>query len=406
MSRISSLTSGVFLFSCAVTAHAADFNIDRLQRVDDMAREYVDGGLLPGVMWGVVSADKVIHRSVVGEYHAEDLFRIYSMTKPVTVVAVLMLMERGQLLLTDPVSRYLPEFASIKVRQDGSDRPVIRPLTLRHLLTHTGGVSDESYPGELSKLYEAAKLDEADSLADFAGRVAALPLFDDPGAAWRYGVGFDLLARVVEVISGQPFDRFLADHIFQPLGMTDTGFYVRPGRRDRLVPLYVYEDGGMSRAPVQMDWRNFKKGYAKGGSGLVTTLSDYLAFVRMLLGDGALDGVRLLSPKTIELMMADHLLAINPVLAPDEPWLANTENRSGSTQLGFGFGLGGWVMRDVSANAVPGSRGIYAWGGTGNTFFFVDRSEDAGGVFFTQLRPSGNYPLRAQFRTMIYQAME
>ncbi len=382
------------------------FHIERLQRVDDMAREYVEAGLLPAVTYGVVRAAGAVHTSTIGNYTDKQLFRIFSMTKPITAVAALMLMEEGKLLLSDPISLYLPEFANPKVLQDdGALAPARRPITVRHLLTHTAGFTYGGYPTEVSKRYGEANLWTSESLAAFSDRVAALPLIAHPGEFWHYSISLDVLGRVVEVAAGQPFAEYLQQRLFDPLGMVDTGFSIELAELPRLVPLYMHREGGMDPAPAEEDKRYLEPSFPAGGGGLISTLDDYMRFAQMLLNDGRLHGVQYLSRKSVDMMMGDHLLAMDPTLKVNEPWLGRTENRGGSVKLGFGFGLGGAVIRDPVANGIPGSVGTYGWGGTGNTYFFVDREEDVSGVFFTQLRPSGTYPVRSRFRAMVYQAM-
>lgn len=383
------------------------FDEERLDRVLDMGRQYVDAGLLPDVMYGVVTSRGVVRMASVNEYRPDQLFRIYSLTKPITAVALLMLLEEGKLLLTDPVAMYLPEFENPQVLLPGGSLvPAERPITIRHLLTHTAGLT---YGGEetgVSKRYTQADLWNAESLAEFSTKVAALPLVAQPGALWHYSVSLDVLGRVIEVVAGQPFDEFLEARIFKPLNMDDTGFLIKQDELERLVPHYIYREGGMSPAPQETTRDYLSPPFPAGGGGLVSTLPDYLRFAQMLLNGGQLDGVRVLSRKTIELMTMDHLLAMDAKLTVDEAWIGRTENRSGSVDLGFGFGLGGAIIRDVAANGVPGSKGTYGWGGNTNVYFFLDREEDVGGVFFTQLSPSGVYPLRAGFRSLVYQAME
>lgn len=383
------------------------FSIERLERVDNMAREYVDAGLLPAVMYGVVRSDGVVHTSSVGRYQQEDLFRIFSMTKPITAVATLMLMEEGKLLLTDPISRYLPEFAQPQVLlEDGTLEAARRPITVRHLLTHTAGFTYGGGSGAVSKQYSAANLWTAGSLEDFSKELAAIPLVAHPGEFWHYSVSLDVLGRVLEVAAGQPFEQYLQERLFAPLRMNDTGFSVTTEEFKRLVPLYLYRPGGMDPSPPNFDQRYLKPPFPAGGGGLISSLGDYMKFARMLLNDGELDGARILSRKSVAMMMSDHLLSIDPELKVNEAWLGRTENRSGSVNIGFGFGLGGAVVRDAVINGIPGSVGTYGWGGTGNTYFFVDREEDVSGVFFTQLRPSGSYAVRSRFRAMVYQALE
>jgi len=384
------------------------FSISKLSRIDAMATQYIAAGLLPDVMYGVARAEGIVHTASVSGYKPDDVFRIYSMTKPITAVAALILMEEGQLLLTDPVARYLPEFGEMQVLEaDGSLRAATRPMTIRHLLTHTAGLSYGGYEHAVSKRYEASDHWSASSLEEFSKRIARLPLAADPGTFWHYSVSLDVLGRVIEVASGETLDQIFKTKIFDPLGMSETGFTLREDQRDRLVPLYEYREGGMTPAAADEINEYLKPNFPAGGGGLVSTLPDYLRFARMLLGNGELEGARILSRKTVDMMMADHLLAMGPGMKVNEAWLGNTENRNGSAELlGFGYGLGGAVIRDPIANGIPGSQGTYGWGGTGNTYFFVDRAENVSGVFFTQLRPSGTYPVRGQFRTLVYQAMD
>ena len=392
--------------SAAVGA-AEGLSAERLQRLEAVMGEYVQQGRLPGAVMVVARADGPVHLATVGAVQADSIFRIFSMTKPVTSVAVLMLYEEGKFLLGDPVSRYLPEFSAPRVYVgDGQTRPATSVLTIEHLLTHTAGLSyDDAAPG-VPGLYAEADLWNAPDLAEFSRRVAALPLAFEPGDHWHYSVANDVLGRLVEVVSGQPFDVFMRERIFVPLKMVDTGFYVPADQRDRLLTLYRKDGEGM-RPAEPTERRSFldERAVPFGGGGLVSTAADYLRFARMLLRGGELDGVRLLAPKTVELMMLDHLPAEWGPAALPEPWIARTENRNGSLELGLGYGYGGYVITDVAANNVPGSVGTYAWGGAASTYFFVDPAEQLTGIFLTQLTPSDSYPLRAQFRGLVYQAL-
>jgi CubicO group peptidase (beta-lactamase class C family) len=350
----------------------------------------------------------VARTSAVGQVATDSIFRIYSMTKPVTVVAVLMLYEEGHFLLGDPVSLYLPEFAEMNVYVEGGEpRPARQAITIKHLLTHTAGLSyNDNVPG-VPTLYAEAGIWKADSLAGFSQAVAALPLVFEPGSRWHYSVANDILGRLVEVVSGQPFDEFLEQRVFGPLDMRDTGFHVPDEKIDRFLDLYRRDGEGMKLGDTaaESDYRNASP-VPYGGSGLVSTAHDYLQFTQMLLNGGELDGHRLLARPLVELMMMDHLPADWSQPKLPEAWLARTENRSGEQNLGLGFGFGGYVITDVAQNAVPGSVGTYAWGGAASTYFFIDPREELIGIFLTQLRPSDSYPLRAQFRALVYQAIE
>jgi CubicO group peptidase (beta-lactamase class C family) len=336
------------------------------------------------------------------------------MTKPLTVVGVLMLYEEGKFLLTDPVALYLPEFTDMQVyvgedNEEGrvETRPAERPITIEDLLTHTAGLSyDDDTVAGVPKLYAQADLWSADSLSNFTEKVAALPLAFEPGSHWHYSVANDVLGRLIEVVAAQPFDVFLEARILGPLKMKDTAFYVPDTKLDRFASLYRRDGAGMRlvETPADSDYRNAEP-VPFGGSGLVSTAADYLRFAQMLLNGGELDDVRLLGRKTVELMMADHLGPDIKRPRLNESWLGQTENRSGDMNLGLGHGYGGYVITDVAENDVPGSVGTYAWGGGASTYFFIDPQEELIGLFLTQLTPSSSYPLRAQFRGLVYQAI-
>lgn len=411
-----------FILACAIpcievnAAEGADargtgFSPSRLDRIASLVAAYVDQGQLPGAVYAVERGGRGAGTAAVGAYREDTLFRIYSMTKPITVVAVLVLYEEGRFLLTDPLARYLPEFADMKVLEKSSDggeqlRPARGPITIEQLLTHTSGLSyDDDAPG-VPGLYARSDIWQADSLAEFTLRLSRLPLAFDPGDRWHYSVANDVLGRLVEVIAGEPFDRYLQRRVLQPLGMEDTGFTVPDGSLDRLPPLYRREGDGMALAetPEESPYRNAAT-VPWGGHGLVSTAADYLRFCRMLLNGGALDGRRILAPKTVDLMLMNHLQARHGQPPLNESWISRTENRSGNLDLGFGFGYGGYVITDVAANDVPGSEGTYAWGGNSSSYFFIDPAEDLAAVFLTQLTPSSAYPLRAQFRGLVYQAL-
>jgi len=384
----------------------------RLDRINQFIETYVKEQRLPGAVYAVSRHGKLARMGAAGEQQENSLFRIYSMTKPVTVVATLILYEEGKFLLTDPVSRYLPEFADMQVyidEQDGKPRtrPAQRPITIEQLLTHTSGLSyDDDTASGVPKMYVEANLWTVNSLAEFTAKLATLPLAFEPGARWHYSVANDVLGRLVEVVSGQPFDQFLASRILAPLQMNDTAFYVPDNKLDRFVPMYQHEGESfrLTEAVADSAYRNPQR-VPFGGSGLVSTASDYLRFAQMLLNGGELEGVHILGNKTVELMMMNHL---GPDFAQpklNESWLGRTENRSGEMLLGLGFGYGGYVITDVAQNAVPGSVGTYAWGGNSSTYFFIDPQEELIGIFLTQLSPSSSYPLRAQFRGLVYQAI-
>lgn len=410
-----------FLSACAEGSGQAlvdpievGLSAERLDRIDRLVQSYVDDGRLPGAVFAVARHGRLARIGDVGALRPDTLFRIYSMTKPVTVVAVLMLYEEGKFLLSDPVARYLPEFTDMHVYVGEYDeegragtRPAERPITIEDLLTHTAGLSyDNDTVAGVPKLYAEADLWSVDSLAKFTATVAALPLAFEPGSRWQYSVANDVLGRLVEVVAGQPFDEFLETRILGPLKMNDTAFYVPDAKLDRFAALYRRDGIGMrlDETPTESEYRNPER-VPFGGSGLVSTAADYVRFAQMLLNGGELDGVRILGRKTIELMMMDHLGPDFERPRLNESWVGRTENRSGDMRLGLGFGYGGYVITDVAQNAVPGSVGTYAWGGNASTYFFIDPHEELIGLFLTQLTPSDSYPLRAQFRGLVYQAI-
>lgn len=334
----------------------------------------------------------------------DSIFRIYSMTKPVTSVAVLMLMEEGKLSLDDPVSRYLPAFADRQVVVGGDlQHPQLaaapRAITLRHLLTHTSGLAAASDAHRVAtKLLTAADVDSATSLEDVAARLATAPLADPPGTHFHYeGSNTELLARVVEVVSGQPFARFLQQRIFDPLAMRDTGFEVPAAQRGRVVELPTGNDDGSLRVADTASARSpgvRLKGYDSGAGGLYSTATDYLKFARMLLDEGRGNGRQLLSRKTVELMMADQLGGFVPAVPSQGP--------------GEGFGLGGYVVTDPAARGKLGSIGQFGWSGAASTYFTIDRKEHLVAILMLQYLPGGDRPLASpstRFYNLVYQAI-
>ncbi len=330
----------------------------------------------------------------------DSLFRIYSMTKPVVSVAVMMMVEQGKLLLSDPVGRHLPEFAKQQVMTavDGTSTqaPVQHPATLQDLLRHTAGLTYEFLgTNPVQKLYTQARIRtdlRERSNAEFSAVLAALPLIAEPGTVWEYSRATDVLGRLVEVVSGQTLRAFLQEHIFVPLGMLDTDFSVAPEQHHRIAEPFARDPDG---AP-QMRVFNVRApaAFESGGGGLVSTAMDYARFLQFMLNRGELDGVRLLGPRTVDFMTADHLGQI-PV------------NAGGSSNLllpGYGFGLGLAVRTSLGIASEPGSVGLYYWGGLAGTTFFVDPAEDMFGILMIQA-PNQREHYRHLFRTMVYAAL-
>ena len=408
----------------------ADFGIDvnpgevgldehRLARIDAHFKGYVDRGKLPGWQVMVSRRGRVAHFSSYGLIDKEDgrpveadtLWRIYSMTKPVTSVAAMMLWEQGRFDLSDPISKWLPEFTEQQVYTGGSAAkystvPATEPIRVWHLLTHTAGLTYGFHRVHITdEIYRNAGFEFGNPRGlDLAGTVEAyaqLPLAFNPGTEWLYSVATDVLGRLVEVVSGQPLDRFFAEHIFEPLGMTDTSFYVEEEQQHRLAALYALPAGG--REMVRFD----QMGKAavtpprvlSGGGGLVSTTRDYTRFTWMLLNGGEYDGARLLSPRTVRLMTRNHLPGGVDLQAYGRPLFAEVRYD------GVGFGLGFATLLDPAVAKVAGNAGEFNWGGLASTAFWVDPVDEITVVFMTQLMPSSTYPLRPQLRQLVYQAI-
>jgi len=394
------------------------FDPDRLRRIDTHFRRYVDNGLLAGWTIAVARRGRVVHLAHHGRADLEadrpvaddTLWRIYSMTKPITSVAALMLHERGALELTDPVSRFIPAFADARVYRAGSALapatvPAIEPVRIWHLLTHTAGLTygfhhtspvDEIYR---TRGYEFAAPPGTD-LAAACDAWAGMPLLFQPGTEWNYSVATDVLGRVVEVASGQSLDAFLAEHVLGPLDMTDTAFHVAADDQQRLAALYMPNPrGGLLRNTTMGDAITRPPTFLSGGGGLAATAADYHRFTQLLAHGGELDGVRLLSPRTVAYMTRNHLPGNLDMETFGRPVFAE------STVRGVGFGLGVAVVVDPAAVRGVTNVGEYAWGGLASTAFYVDPAEEVTAMFFTQLMPSSTHPIRSQLRALINQAL-
>ncbi|MHB2166316.1 serine hydrolase domain-containing protein [Alsobacter sp. R-9] len=388
---------------------------DRLSRIVPWMRRYVDEGKLPGLLTLVMRRGEIAWLHVEGRadvgrgvpLREDAIFRIYSMTKPLTSVAVMMLYERGLFQLDDPIHRFLPCFRDMRVFVDGSPAkwdsvPAQRPITFRDLLTHTSGLTYgfmEAHP--VDALYRARDINFSASTEDLGvlvERLAALPLLSQPGTRWNYSVATDVLGHLVAVISGRPFEAFLHEEVLSPLGMVDTGFTVPEASRGRLTANYAPGPAGLTLIDDPADSLFSREGRTpSGGGGLVSTAADYARFCRFLLNKGELDGTRLLGRKTVELMMANHL---------DGDIADMGKSRfSESTYVGIGFGLGFSVMLDPARAQILGTPGEVAWGGAASTAFWVNPAEDMAVIMLTQLMPSSTWPIRRELRVLTYQAI-
>jgi len=391
----------------------------RLERLVRHFRRYVDDGRLPGYLAVVARDGAIVHVASGGrrdlESHApvepDTLWRIYSMTKPITTVAAMMLFEEGAFQLSDPVARFIPAFGDASVYLRGSAAkpltvPPAEPVRLWHLMTHTSGLTygfhhthavDEIYRANGYEWGTPPGLDLAACCDAWAG----MPLAFQPGTEWLYSVATDVLGRVVEVVSGHALAVFHADRVLGPLGMTDTAFFAAPEDHGRLAALYA------ANPPTGLATRFDTMGRAalrppnalSGGGGLVSTAADYLSFAHMLLGGGEARGTRLLGPRTLAYMARNHLPGGVDLAAFGRPLFAETIFE------GVGFGLGFSVVEDPVAARSPSSAGEFGWGGAASTAFWIDPAERLVVLFFTQLLPSSTHPIRPQLHQLVHQAI-
>jgi CubicO group peptidase (beta-lactamase class C family) len=410
--------------SSNVTApEAVGMSGTRLERIAPVMQSYVDEQVVAGISTMISRRGRIVHAEQFGFRDREaglpmtpdTIFRIYSMTKPIVSTALMMLHEEGLFQLDHPVAQYLPAFGSTKVlSEDGMLVDQVRPMQIRDVLSHTGGLTyDFMADNPVAQMYREAKLmhDPTRSLEAVIDELASIPLAFQPGTRWHYSVGIDVAARLVEVISGRPLGAFLSDRLFGPLGMVDTGFGVADTDLDRLSAMYGLPDlfgenysaiqlveaalGGFNeRIDVSATYpTNTPDVFVRGGIGLFSTTGDYMRFAQMLANDGELDGERLLSRKTLELMHTNHLA---PQLLPYE--------LLGGPVPGMGFGLGSRVVLDVAQTGGSGSVGEYGWAGAAKTYYWVDPVEDLVGVFMAQYMTGVLLPDR-DMRSLTYQAI-
>jgi CubicO group peptidase (beta-lactamase class C family) len=410
--------------SITATVDPAEVGLDprQLARVDEHLARYVDAGKLPGWQLVIARRGQVAHASVYGRRDVETgapvtpdtLWRVYSMTKPITSVAAMMLWEEGRFELTDEISRWLPEFANLRVYDKGSTLkpytvPAVEPIRIWHLLTHTSGLTyGFLQTSVVDALYRAAGYDllppPGVDLAEACQAWANLPLLFQPGTRWGYSVATDVLGRLVEIVSGQRLDAFFSDRIFGPLGMTDTRWWVHGPDIDRLAALYVPNPapagGGMLRYDTLGEEALREPTLLAGGAGIVCSAADYHRFTQMLVREGtSSDGVRLLGSRTVRYMTRNHL--------PGDVDLSelSTGGFAETSFDGIGFGLGFAVVRDPVPMHTLSTPGLYYWGGVASTSFWVDPAEELALLFFTQLMPSSTYPIRPQLRQLVYPAL-
>lgn len=382
-----------------------------LDTAADAYRALVDSGRVSGVYAVVARRGQIGWERVLGwrdvarreRLRRDDVFRIYSMTKPVVAAGVLVLLDQGKLDLDDPVSKYIPSFANVKVFAGGTaDAPVLAaptsPITVRQLLNHTSGLPYGLTRGPVDTIFTRARLyDAARTLEQFTDSLATIPLLFDPGTGWSYSAGLDVAGRVIEVVSGTSLDRFLEAEIFAPLGMRDTGFRIRPDMRDRLATVYARDSLGVLQPLLRDGLLAMFEPDAKflwGSGGLLSTPDDYLRFAQMLLNGGAFGDVRILRPETVALMTRNTL---TPQLTPVS---------YGSVSDGtYGFGLGVAVRVDTAGAVRPGPAGIYRWSGYLGTYFWIDPVNDLIAMVWTQLSPGSAAALEARLQGQVYRSL-
>ena len=371
---------------------AVGVSAERLERIRPVMQGYVDDGNLPGFLTVVARRGKIVHFETIGMRDVENkkpvepdtIFRIYSMSKPITSVAVMMLYEEGRFQLGTPVSKFIPQFKNMKVYNEDQTEilDAKKEITIKHLLMHTAGLTYGWGNKPVDALYKEAKIRESGStLVDMVEKLGKIPLVHEPGERWTYSVSTDVLGYLVEVVSGMPFEEFLQTRLFKPLGMVDTAFSVPLEKADRFAALYRHNrrEGLMKRvggeAPLAKDKLSF---FPSGGGGLVSTAADYMRFSQMLLNGGELDGVRILGKKTVELMRYPH----------HDDW----------------FGLGFAVVTNKEPPNILESVGNFSWGGAAATTFWIDPQEELIGLLMTQLL-NNPHPFQRQFKVLTYQAL-
>ena len=389
----------------SATPESMGMSPGRLAEATRALQAHVNGSNIAGVVAAVARHGRVVYFEALGQRDREtgdamsrdDLFRLYSMTRPITSTAVMMLWEEGRFQLDDPISRYLPQFADQRVFADpgapdlARTRPRSGDITVRHLLTHTSGIGSRG-----SAIYRAEQVRlRSITLPQLVDNAARVPLFEDPGTRFRYGVSTTILGRLVEIWSGQPFEEFLAERLFAPLGMTDTVFWADGERADRLTTVYRLDDGSGELYPYAIEPVPFTERPAliEGGVGLLSTVMDYLRFAQMFLNGGTLDGVRVLEPETVALMIRNHVPdAVMPL------------SRSGY-MAGSGWGLGFNVVLDPRRYSFPVGDGEYWWDGSSGTRFSIDPEHGLITVVMAAVSPSRGGGFREEFKDLVYRAI-
>jgi len=403
------------------TPEEVGLNSERLARIPDYFQTYLDRKKVSGMSFLIARGGRIAYQHCMGvkdfdtasPITPDTIYRIYSMSKPITSVALMMLFEEGKFRLDHEVSRYIPEFAQLKVYDQGgiddyTTKAVERPMIVRDLLTHTSGLTyGFMFQNTVDRLYRKGPINDARSskmtLEEYCIELAKMPLLFSPGTGWNYSVSTDVCGRLIEVMSGMSLDEFFKKRVFEPLNMTDTSFDIPLDKIDRFASCYErdpktktarLQDSGTESAYIG------KKSFFSGGGGLISTIGDYYKFCQMLLNGGELNGTRLLSPTTIDFMTMNHLPENKTMRDMGDSLFS--ENRMDGSGFGLGFSV---ILNPVDVMAV-GSEGSYSWGGAASTYFWIDPAEDLLAIFMTQLMPSDAYPMRAQLQQLTYAAIE
>ena len=399
-----------------INAEKAGFDADRLNRITDfLNKNYVDPGKIAGCQTLVARHGQVAHFSTLGcadmersaPMRDDTIFRIYSMTKPITSVALMQLYEQGHFQLNDPISRVVPGWRDQKVWVSGdADNMELKapdkPITFRNVLSHTGGLTYGATNHPVDKIYRrlGVNRDRTETLSTFMDKMGQTPLRYEPGTAWMYSMSTDVCGGLVEAISGQPFDEYLQQNIFEPLGMVDTSFWVSPEKQSRFAANYQRQPDKTLKLIDDPERSTYlqKPSFFSGGGGLTSTTADYLRFCEMLRRGGELDGARILGPRTIDLMRQNHLAGGKDLAGMAIGAFSETAYE------GVGFGLGfAMTLGEVEAGTL--GAGDYYWGGAASTIFWVDPKEDLVAIFMTQLMPSATFNFRGQLKNIIYSSI-
>ena len=389
---------------------------ERLERISEVSKSYLEDEKVAGIATMVSRNGKIIYAKAFGErgvddsktLKIDDLFRIYSMTKPIVAVAAMQLYEKGMFHLNDPISKFLPELAELSVMdEEGNLTPNQEPISMQQLLTHTAGFSYGFSNSKVDQEYNKAELWKSKDSDDFIKRVAALPLHYKPGERWHYSIAVDLTGVIVERLSGMGLDEYLQTYIFEPLGMVDTFFEVPKKKMKRFLPNHYYDYGEKSLKTVQetKEKYNAMSNYEdvsmfSGGGGLVSTAMDYMLFMEALQNGGSLNGNRILGPKTLQYMIRNHLSG-----SIEQKGGAGENPLDEASNNGFGFGLGFGLVTNSVNNSIIGSEGEYNWGGAAGTVFWIDPVENVSVVSMIQLM-SSPWKLREDLKVAVYQALD